>query len=397
MVAPVGWVWFGLGRLPLKRPSSAIVALLVTGAYLLINASWSLSPWSAVSAVAQFFTAVAVLYLTLEALDQCDEGVLRAMAWGIVTGVAVAAGILCLEVFSGQWARRAIMVYVPALQIGTRQLIVENGHTVSAYGYLLNRSISALGLLFWPTLLLIDRLQMAHARRRWVLVALLPASAAILGSAHATSKMAFLGAVAVYGLFRYSARFARRLAVGAWVSAMLLVVPLAAAAYEAKLYEAHWLPMSAQQRIVIWGYTSAQIGNAPVFGSGIGSARALSDLDGRDMPHAPGTDFELTTHVHSHNAYLQIWFETGAIGAFLFLLTGLAALQRCTGAPAAIQRYLFSSFAAGALLAASSFSIWAPWLLASFAMTAIFVSVGVALSPSSPPKSAPHTAEGRAA
>jgi O-antigen ligase len=274
------------------------------------------------------------------------------------------------------------MHFVPALQITARELIVENGHAISAYAYLLNRSISVLALLFWPTLFIIDRLAIAPARRRWLLLALLPAATAILGSAHATSKMAFLGAAALFGLSRYFPQFASRLTLGAWVAAMLLVVPLAAASYAAKFYQVSWLPMSAQQRIVIWGYTSGQIGKAPILGSGIGSARALNELENPDVPRAPGTDFELTTHVHSHNAYLQIWFEAGAVGALLFLLSGVLVLHRCAAAPTVMQPYLFSSFAAGALLAASSFSVWAPWLLASFAMTAIFVGLALALAPS---------------
>ena len=35
----------------------------------------------------------------------------------------------------------------------------------------------------------------------------------------------------------------------------------------------------------------------------------------RTAPFAPGSNFRLTAGWHSHNDYLQIWYETGAVGA----------------------------------------------------------------------------------
>jgi hypothetical protein len=131
----------------------------------------------------------------------------------------------------------------------------------------------------------------------------------------------------------------------------------------------------------IWGYTSKQIAKAPLLGSGIASARALNDYEYPNVPRAPGTNFQLSTNVHSHNAYLQIWIEGGA-SALFFLSVGLLVLGACGQASAAVQPYLCAYFSACALLAASSFSIWASWLLASYAITAIFVSLGLALPPS---------------
>ena len=89
---------------------------------------------------------------------------------------------------------------------------------------------------------------------------------------------------------------------------------MAALSYSAS-YLASWMPFSARHRIVIWGYTSEQIAKAPLLGAGMSTARALNNPDDMDAPRAPGTDFRLSTSLHSHNGYLQTWYETGAVGA----------------------------------------------------------------------------------
>jgi hypothetical protein len=49
-----------------------------------------------------------------------------------------------------------------------------------------------------------------------------------------------------------------------------------------------------------------------------------------------------------------------------------------TGAGAAV-RLLAATFVTGALLAATSYSVWAPWLMASLAMVCVFAGLGTAL------------------
>src|SRR5262249_31808759 len=137
---------------------------------------------------------------------------------------------------------------------------------------------------------------------------------------------------------------------------------------------------SAQHRIVIWGYTSSLIAASPLLGSGINTARALNDPDGLDTPLAPGSEFRLTTNLHSHNGYLQTWYETGAVGALILLGIGLLVLSTLMRATIEIQPCLYATFVTFALLGGSSFSLWAPWFMASFAFAAGFAMVGWALA-----------------
>src|SRR5262249_21619538 len=95
---------------------------------------------------------------------------------------------------------------------------------------------------------------------------------------------------------------------------------------------------------------------------------------------APGSKYRLTTGWHSHNAYLQAWYETGAVGALWLLALGLLVLRSLASADAAAQPYLYAIFISCAAIAASSFSLWAPWFMASFAFAAIQAALGSTLA-----------------
>jgi O-antigen ligase len=377
---PLARRWAAEGRLPLNPPSPVILALALAGVYLLINASWSLSPAPAYRSVALFLTIAVCAYLLVDTLYDSDRGLLRAMGVGLLVAMAAGGVILCFEAFTGLALRRLAIPYVPQLQVDPRHLQVDHEGANRLAPYLLNRSIMALTLLFWPAVLVIDSLGLPRRRRLLLLAALAPALAAIAGSGHGTSKVAFIGAAAIYGMLFLYPPLGRRLALAGWVALTLLVVPAALMLYGSQYHLAPWLPHSAQHRVVIWGYTAEQVSKAPVLGVGMSSARALSATDSQDASRAPGSTFRLSTGIHSHNAYLQVWYETGAVGALILLGLGILVLRALAGAPLSAQPHLHATFAACALAAASSFSVWAPWFMASLAMTALYAMLASVLA-----------------
>ena len=379
-VAPVAWHVATRLRLPQPKPSAVTLALVLAGAYLTLNASWSLSPSSAHVSLAMFFLFILALYFTSNTLPDNDADVLRAMAIGLYAGMVIGGVVLFIEVLSLQWTRRTLMSLVPALRPKPRDMILEGGWVMFLQSYLINRNIAAMTFLFWPTALLISLVAPIARRQHWWLAGLIPVAAGILASKHGTSKIAFVGAAVAFAAFQFSPAATRRVMAWAWAGVILLVVPLATLAYHSQLYLSAWMPHSAQHRIVIWGYTSRQIANAPILGSGINTARALNDPEGYDAPLAPGSDFRLTTGLHSHNVYLQAWYETGAVGALLLLAIGLLVLRTLAGAPKEIQPHLYATFATCALLGGTSFSLWQPWFMASFGFAAGFAALGWALA-----------------
>lgn len=381
-IAPLAWHWSRERRLRWHWPSAVSAALALAGLYLLINATWSASPPSDFAAVVLIFVIVAVLHIVLNTLPDLDAPPLRAMAAGTLAGLAVAGALLAMEIFSEQALRRALIGLVPQLQPNPLHVMMDGGEVARLMPYLPNLSVSVLTLLFWPAALIACRLGLTH--HRWgVFVASVVAATTVLASEHDTSKVAFAGAALVYALYLARPWLARRLVLAGWVTATLLVVPIVSSLYAAGAHRAAWLPESAQQRVVIWAFTSGEVAKAPLLGAGIGTARALHQNRSPDAPRAPGTRFQLEPGLHSHNAYLQVWYEAGAAGALILLGLGLLVLRALGRFPLTAQPHLAAAFVAGALLAASSYSVWAPWLMASLAMACIFAGLGTALSPPS--------------
>jgi O-antigen ligase len=384
-VAPVAWYAAARGSLPLQKPSAVSVTLLLAGAYLVLNTTWSLRPGDAHVSVAMFLVLVVVVYFVRNGLAGDDTGALRAMAIGLAVGVIVGGVVLCVDTFSLQWVRRMLMSFVPPLRPKSIDMRLEGGWVTWLLPFLLNRSTAALTLLLWPAVHAVALVGQGRFLRYWLLAALAPAAVAILASEHATSQVALVGAAAAFLLASKSLAVARRVVMVGWLAVLTLVVPLATLAYYGRLYLLPWLPHSAQARIVIWGHTSELIAKAPILGSGINTARALHNL--RDSPLAPGSTIPVTTNLHSHNVYLQTWYETGLVGAVLLLVIGLLLLRDIARAPAAAQPYLYATFVTCALMGGTSFSLWQPWFLGSFGFAAGFAMVGRALAERSRPLS----------
>jgi hypothetical protein len=380
-IAPVAWCLADARPLAWQRVSPLTVAFVLAGIYLCFNASWSLSPSSAHAALGMFFALVAVLHIVLNALDQDATDVLRAMARGLVAGMLIAGTVMCLEVLSRQWIGRTVMSLLPGLQPNPRDMLVRDGWVIHLETYLLNRSITVLALLFWPTLLALRRVS-SPGQRPYLLAGLALVVAAIFGSNHATSKIAFIGAAISFAALALWPSTARRGVAWGWTAIIMLVIPVATLMYQSQLYLATWLPRSAQHRIVIWGYTTQLLGKTPIFGAGIDAARAHNDLDSYDAPFAPDSDFRVTTGHHSHNVYLQTWYETGAVGALILLGIGLLVCNSLRQASREAQPYLTATFVTCALLGCSSFSLWQAWFMASLGLTAAFAMMGAVLDKS---------------
>jgi hypothetical protein len=383
MVAPVAWYLISNGcskELVLPRPSTISVALVLAAGYLTANASWSLSPRAAHVAVYMFFATIVALHYTLGGLRGCDAGALRAIAVGLYVGMVIGGITILFETFSQQWIQHQLMSAIPSLRPKPQHMIVQEDRVIFLEAYLLNRSITALTFLSWPTILVIALLARARQTRGWMLVGFVPVIAAIFASRHATSKIAFAGAAIAFAGFQVWPATTRRAIVWGWTAVIMLVVPLALLAYQSKLYLSTWLPPTAQHRIVIWGYTSQQIAKAPILGAGITTTRALSEPRPVDVPVAPGSDFQLTSQWHAHNVYLQTWHEVGAVGAILLFSLGMLVLRSLAGAPAQAQPYLYATFVACALAGGSSFSLWQSWFMTSLAFVAGFAAMGWALA-----------------
>jgi O-antigen ligase len=381
MVMPIAWYWFAEKRIPDLPVAPIVWWLALAGIYLFINASWSLAFPAAYLSAAALLALAGVIYVTIGALRVNKQAPLSAMALGLCIGMAIAGLYLSLEIFSNQWPRRQVMNQVAWLRIDPRHFIANGDRIAELFLYLMNRAVAAWTLLLWPTLFVLARLDLTGVQRGLLAAGLVAAVPTVFASDHETSKLALVGSAVTYGVYRAVPRFARQLVTAGWIAAVVLVVPTAKIALSSQLYLAPWLPASAQDRIVFWGHTSEQVWNAPFLGVGLNTSSVLSQPGDENAPRAVGSERRLSIRHHPHNAYLQVWYETGAVGALFLCGLGVLVLGSIARAPAETQPFLYATFVTCALVAFSSFSLWQPWFMFSFAFTAIFAVLASVLRP----------------
>lgn len=115
---------------------------------------------------------------------------------------------------------------------------------------------------------------------------------------------------------------------------------------------------SASYRAAIWQRVIELIGDDPVRGHGVGVLRTIRE------PIATGVFAgEFTIPNHSHNMALQIWAETGAIGAVLLSLAIVLAAWQMPSADRMGLSGLRAAALVGAMavIACISFDLWNEW------------------------------------
>lgn len=180
-------------------------------------------------------------------------------------------------------------------------------------------------------------------------------------SAHA---LGFAAGLAAFGLAFVAPRRAI-LAVSGGLAAWTLTAPLLTPALARLATAAGPLPFSWEHRLAIWTQTCSEIWSAPWIGHGLGASRALPGIAvAGQMTYPP---------LHPHSASLQLWYETGAVGAVLAafaLITGGRALARALGGKPAAAAAAAASLLSLGFIANVSFSLWAEWWVASLLIAA---------------------------
>ncbi|MFY0636596.1 O-antigen ligase family protein [Maricaulis maris] len=134
------------------------------------------------------------------------------------------------------------------------------------------------------------------------------------------------------------------------------------------------LPASFEWRLQIWSYTGDLIREQPWFGYGMEASRPLNG-QAEVFAHGRFHDVEALP-MHPHNATLQVWLETGAVGAAL-LAGGLVALGGRVAAAPRLSR--LQAIAAAWItvvyvsLIVFSYGVWQEWHQGTLALAATSV------------------------
>lgn len=328
------------------RPLALLLLALLLG-WIALSGAWSPAgpPVQAVK-----IAAIAGLGLMFAAAAGADPDSRRLARAGALAAVIVMAILLAVEAVWGLPLNRAAQ---PHAEIGD---LGRNG----------SRATSVVVATVWAAA---SGLLAEGGTARTNAARALLAAAALLSFQfdQLATLVAFAAGLGVYALALAAPRLAPLAISGglaAWMLAAPFITPLALS--NQRLVDA--LPLSWAARAGIWDYVCARILEQPWVGHGLDASRAVTDriavrgdLDMRAVP------------VHPHSASLQIWFETGLVGALLAagaLIAGGLWLSRALGHDRTTAAAACAALAAIGVIANVSYSLWAEWWLATMALTA---------------------------
>ncbi len=304
---------------------------------------------------------------------------MRHACWAALCGFAIGLAYLAFEEIGGHALKRLVFLLLPFVRLSDKHMQID-GDEIAVAGYVSNRNMAAALLALWPMILVAWSLLEGPRRVAAIagLVALAAATIAI--SVHETSIIALALSLPIFALAWRWPRLALGLVATGWLAATLLVVPLASWGYHtAELHRASWLPHSAKHRIVLWGYTADTYWQRPLTGIGASSTKRLDASRGPATEVIPGTKFQWRSGTHAHNAYLQTWYELGAVGALLLCAFGLSLIVAVARMPRTVLPFAAATLTAAIVMAASSWGMWQPWFMGAFAVSAVLLGLAVKL------------------
>ena len=361
-------------------PLPAVMFVLAAfGGYIAINALWSINRGEAYGKVLFVFVAATLAWLAITGISHLARAQLERLAKVAIVAIALGAFYLFVEVVSNQAIKRAVMVVAPFVQLESgKHMRVVDGRVAAIHEYVLNRNMAVLVLFLGPALLLIQSLLSAVGARIGAAALLAITALALFKSEHETSMLALIFAGVTFAGMSLAPTTMRRLVFAGWITATLLVVPIAAASYAAGLHQAPWIPQTGRNRIILWGFTAKEVRAAPILGTGVASTKELDSRAGAIAVQPADHTYPLRTGRHSHNIFMQTWYELGAVGAFLLLGIGLAALSLLTRLPRAHEPYAMASFVSAVIIGCFSWGMWQTWFMATYAVWAVVLALALA-------------------
>lgn len=350
----VDWL---LRRWPLPKFKIAEWSLAGFVVFAALSSAWSFDPRESLITAGAFAITMAGAWLIVRYMEQISSQDLAALRRAFIIGGMIGYSCLAFEYVTSGLLRRSVWTFF--------NLRIETAHLIIFF-----KPAVAVGVLYlWPWgLALLQTLPSLYAFG-------LIAAAAVVLSCYQTGSavIALLIGIATALSLRLLADRAKRWC-GAALAIMILATPWIALNLPDPTQPNSRLALlsnSAIHRIDIWRTAGRISTENPIAGIGFDGSRML--FDGatsrvvRFLPDREDGGFGILSEpipLHPHNGILQVWLETGLIGALL-LLAFLGSIQnRLLDIHAPIARAVGIGFFASALTIASiSFGAWQSWWL----------------------------------
>jgi hypothetical protein len=355
--------------------SPLLVACAAFGLYITINAAWSVNHAEAYGKVLFYWALLVTAHLAITGIGVVGDEILARLQKTIVLAVMAGAVFLAVEVLTDQAIRRFLFSLLPFMRPPSKHTTIVDGEVAAIGPYILNRNMAALCLVLWPVLLMLRTL--LDARRALMAGAALVAVSliAVLRSEHETSMLALVCSITAFAGMMVAAPVVRKAITVGWVVATLLVVPMVTVAYQQQLHMAEWLPLTARNRVILWGYTAGEVAKVPILGIGVASTKELDEANADKAVQPPGYTYALRTGPHAHNVFLQTWYELGGVGAVLLLAMGLCVIAVLSRLPRIDQALAFAGFVAAVMIGSFTWGMWQTWFMAAYGIWAVLLAL----------------------
>lgn len=248
-------------------------------------------------------------------------------------------------------------------------------------------SIAAINLNLWPVLLIVNTLKKNRSGFILSVAVFMPTLILTFGSTHTTSKISIFLASMAFLCCRRWITSARRFIMMLWVATIVTSVPLSMIAFHVNLHKNSWVPQTGQQRLAMWGYLANKVADAPILGAGVRTTYAHDQQQNEEVVvHEIAQSGVLDVPLsHPHNIYIQVWFELGALGAGLFLVSGLFVLRSIGRLAIHSQPFALATWVNAMTVAGSSWEMWQTWFVAIFGLSVIAMAMAATIAQKAPP------------
>lgn len=335
----------------------------VVAAYPALSALWSSDPRRTLSIVASATAIVVVSVLVYRRAGRLKDALWPAMSYGIPAVVIVSLFDVLLDL-----PVRTALAELGVDWVGQPRMIGKTGHVEQAAA---NWSITVLALLLFPYLEATREACRGNTGKqlfRFAVVAALVT--AVFISPHQSSMLAICVGALIYLIARIDKKIAFSVVAAAWLISICATPLLMRAVLEVPSSVSSSLPNTLRARFLIWELALKDIDERPWIGRGVGSTRAFfreTRMKKEPVRVAKKSRKFVGVAPHSHNWFLDLWRELGAIGAALATGFALLVAQRLY---TRLNQTSPDQIAFAALLlsmSTASFSLWAMWYLAAAA------------------------------
>lgn len=347
-------------RIPPKKAELQRLALWTSlfAAYPLLSAFWALESRRTFTIVLMCVAIAVASALIFQRAGRLQEAFRPAVAYGVPVIVFVSLIDVVLDLpirtLFAEWG--VVWVGQPAMVGKTGQ--IEQG--------IINWSMAILTLSLFPYL---NATRDASRGQLWKQALRFSVAAALLLTAflstHESSKVAICVGIALYGLAHLSKRLTLGIVLAGWLASVAATPLIMSGALPFAGKATHLVQSSLEIRFRIWRVALNDIAAHPWRGTGIGSTR----VEFREKSQNKGNFYKTGIAAHSHNWFLDLWRELGAVGA-AFAVMGIAVIaHRLLVTLPRVSPELIAFTGLVLTMSTGSFSLWAPWYLCAIGMS----------------------------